>query len=350
MGTKGSVKLYFFLVVLLSLAIAVTIRFPMVLAFLFEADGGRHGMPEGAGMSRMIVELAFTFFTALAMFTMNYFLIRPMEVHGDLKPHRVVLALLLTLLAVFIMSRLFFFLYFINESGPVRRGHRSEFFLINFFVSSLVVGCVFLIRLIFQKQNYKLEMEALKREAIQGRFESLKNQLSPHFLFNSLTALKMLISESPEKAQLYVDSLSKALRYTLRGKEQLVTLREEMEFMEAYLYLIRMRYESNLIIKIDISEALLNRKLPPLTVQTLVENAIKHNEISKRKPLRIEIRTLDDNNLQVSNPIQKKLTEEEGTGFGLTNLSKQFQMLIGRDIRIHQEQGNFIVEIPLIRP
>ncbi len=235
--------------------------------------------------------------------------------------------------------------------SPVGRGRRDEFDYANFFVSGLVVGCILLIRLIFQKQTISLENETLKREALQSQFESLKNQLSPHFLFNSLTALKILIKEAPDTAQNYVNSLSRALRYTLKSNEkQLVTLKEEMEFMQSYLFLIRMRFGDNLSISTNINEDLLSFKLPSLTIQTLVENAIKHNEISKRNPLRIEMLTTEKESLIILNDIHEKITGEEGTGIGLTNLSKQYELLIDKEIAIKNANNKFSVEVPLIRP
>jgi LytS/YehU family sensor histidine kinase len=206
-------------------------------------------------------------------------------------------------------------------------------------------------RLIYQKQSVQIENETLKSEALQSQFESLKNQLSPHFLFNSLTALKTLINESPAIAQDYVSNLSKALRYTLQSNEkQLVTLKEERDFTESYLFLIEMRFNTNLTVIIQIDEKYLGYRLPPLTIQTLVENAVKHNEVSKRKPLTITIQTSDNDNLVVRNEINGKITEEEGTGIGLPNLSKQFQLLLGKDITISHENNEFRVEVPLIKP
>jgi LytS/YehU family sensor histidine kinase len=133
------------------------------------------------------------------------------------------------------------------------------------------------------------------------------------------------------------------------NEKQLVILKEEMEFMESYLFLIRMRFDTNLSVNTSINENYLSHRLPPLTIQTLVENAIKHNEISKLRPLRIDISTTENESLIVLNNIQKKLSEEEGTGIGLTNLSKQFQLLFGKDIIISIENNQFRVEIPLIR-
>ena len=324
----------------------------MVMQYFFEDEGGRNIHGFIPSFTHLGTELLITFIIALLMFTLNFFILNPVEKHGKLKLLNIFLAVVLTVISVYILNELLYSVKNMIDTGPRPRGrgHRDEFDYTNFFVSGLVVGCVLIIRLIFQKQTITLENEALKREALQSQFESLKNQLSPHFLFNSLTALKMLIKEAPGTAQNYVNSLSKALRYTLKSNEkQLVTLREEMEFIESYLFLIRMRFGDNLSINTTISENLLSHNLPPLTIQTLVENAIKHNEISKRNPLNINILTTVNENLLIVNDIQKKITVEEGTGLGLTNLSKQFQLLVNKEITIRIENNKFSVEVPLIR-
>jgi hypothetical protein len=345
---KRLIRQYFLIVTLLSVAIALTIRFPMVMSMLFGESQDHHDPGYGFGFSHFFYEFFVTFIVALLMFTMNYFILRPLEKHGKIKALSLFLAVILTLISVQILNHILFSLSNSFYHELPGRGHRSEFDFTNFFVSALVVGCVLIIRLIFQKQNITLENEQLKREALQSQYESLKNQLSPHFLFNSLTALKTLIDEDSSKAQNYVNSLSKALRYTLQSNEKrLVTLGEEMKFMDSYLYLIRMRYDANLVVKTDIDEGLMQSLLPPLTLQTLVENAIKHNEVSSRKPLLIEIMSTGNYKVVVRNNIQKKLTGEEGTGIGLTNLSKQFRLLIGHDIIIRSDDGCFIVELQL---
>jgi LytS/YehU family sensor histidine kinase len=253
------------------------------------------------------------------------------------------------MISVYILNH-FFYSIRNNIIRVQPHGHRDEFDYTNFFVSALVVGCVLIIRLIYQKQIIKLENETLRREALQSQFESLKNQLSPHFLFNSLTALKTLIRETPETAQNYVNNMSRALRYTLqRNEKRLVTLKEEMNFMDSYLYLIKLRYDTNLIVNTTIPEKYFSYNLPPLTIQTLVENAIKHNEISKEKPLVINIEATDTEKLTVWNVIQLKITEEEGGGIGLINLTKQYQLLIGEEISISNLNGQFRVEVPLIK-
>jgi sensor histidine kinase YesM len=351
---SNSIRQFFVIALLLSFAIAVTIHFPSVMNYFFgEEDRGGTGHGFTPGFTHLFGHLIITYIIALLMFTLNFFILIPLQKHGRLKLLNIFLAVVLTVISVYILNDLFFsILNMIDTQTPPRgRGHRDEFDYTNFFVSGLVVGCVLIIRLIFQKQTITLENETLRREALQSQFESLKNQLSPHFLFNSLTALKTLIKEAPETAQNYVNSLSRALRYTLKSNEkQLVTLKEEMEFMESYLFLIRMRYGDNLTVYTSINENLLLHNLPPLTIQTLVENAIKHNEISKRNTLRINILTTENESLIIVNDIHEKITGEEGTGIGLANLAKQYQLLINKEITIRNENNQFSVEVPLIRP
>lgn len=354
---KNLNRQYFIIVLVLSLAIGVTMHFPNVINYFFgEVDTGRGGRGHDErfimSFTHLGLELLITYIVAILMFTLNFFILKPVEKHRKLKPLSIVLAIVLTVISVYILNHLLFSLKNLIEPPSPRRGPpRNEFDLTNFFVSAMVVGCVLIIRLIFQKQTIHLENEALRREALQSQFESLKNQLSPHFLFNSLTTLKILIQEAPDKAQDFVNSLSRALRYTLQSnEEQLVTLEKEMEFMESYLFLIRMRFSTNLQVVTKVSETLLGYRLPPLTIQTLVENAIKHNEISKRKPLKIQIVTTGTETLVIENEIQVKRTGEEGTGIGLTNLAKQFQLLAGKEIMVRKENNLFTVEIPLIRP
>jgi len=343
-------KQYFIIAFLLSLAIAVTIQFPMMMNFIFGEEGGRHRDVMLLTFSEVGAELLITLVLAFLMFTLNFFILKPVDVRRKLTVMNIALAISLTVISVYILNNLFYSIKGLIIPANRPHGHR-DFDFTNFFVSALVIGCILIIRLIYLKQIINLENEKLRREALQSQFESLKNQLSPHFLFNSLTALKTLIREAPETAQNYVNSLSRALRYTLQSNEkQLVTLNEEMVFMDSYLYLIKLRFDTNLSIDISISEEFSSLKLPPLTVQTLVENAIKHNEISKEKPLLIHIETTGNGTLLVWNEIQEKITEEEGTGIGLANLSKQFQLLTGGDIAISNHENRFRVEVPLIKP
>ena len=350
MQNRRSQEQYFIIAFLLSLTIALILRFPMVMSMIFNEEEGRHHFDVEEGITYFLAETTITFIVAFAMFIMNFFILKPFDKHRRLKFKNILVAIVLTLIFVSLLNHLLFDLSRFIESFPTRRGHKDEFDVTNFFVSVIVISCILIIRLIHQKQIYELENEKLRLEGLQSQFESLKNQVSPHFLFNSLTAMKTLIRESPEIAGKYVDHLSLVLRYTLQSNEKkLVSLREELDFTDSYLFLIKMRYDSNLIIQFDIDTKQTQLMLPPLTLQTLVENSIKHNEISKRNPLSIRINTTPNETLVVSNPIQEKLTKEEGTGIGLSNLSKQYQLLGNKTINIHKMNNEFKVEVPLIK-
>lgn len=167
-------------------------------------------------------------------------------------------------------------------------------------------------------------------------------------LFNSLNTLRSLIRETPGKAQEYLQELSRVLCYTLQENEcRSVTLREEMDFVNAYIFLLKMRYEDNLVFDIDLGKEYESKQLPPMSVQLLIENAVKHNEISNRHSLTISVRS-DHDSLTVSNPIQPKLTHSGGTGIGLVNLSKRYNLLYKKDISIKEDASIFSVTIPLI--
>jgi sensor histidine kinase YesM len=342
---------YFTIAILLSLAIGITIHFPAIMSYIFDGNEGRRGGRDNMTLSHLSTELAITILVAFLMFTLNYFIFRPVDKRGKLGIWSLMLGILLTVVSVFILNIFLFSQFSHVKILSHGRGFREEFIYENFFVAGLVIGCILVIRLIYQKQMVQLENESLRREALQSQFESLKNQLSPHFLFNSLTALKTLIYEAPATAQDYVNNLSKALRYTLQSNEkQLVTLKEEMSFMESYLFLIKLRFDTNLTITSSIIEEYYSYRLPPLTIQTLVENAVKHNEISRRRPLTIMIQTTENESLIVWNEIQEKITSERGTGIGLANLSKQYQLLLDKNITISIENKQFRVEFPLIKP
>ena len=343
---------YFGIAFLLSLVIGITIQFPLIIGVLFAEEGGGGGhRREAFNAGVEILEFINTFTVTFLLFTLNFYLLKPFARHHKLKLKSVLLAFVLSFISVMILVLIYNLIkpYAGSEINISR--HHDKLLFQNLFAAALVFGSIFIIRLIYQKQTYELENEKLRTESLQSQFESLKNQMSPHFLFNTLTALKSLIRESPDLAGQYVNHLALVLRYTLQGNEKkTVTLREEMEYTESYLFLIEMRYGTNLTIKMNIQEKFKGMEIPPLTIQTLIENAVKHNEISNKNPLEIVIQTTESGGLTVCNRIQKKLTPEHGTGIGLTNLSKQFQLLGESDIQISQADNVFCVTIPLIKP
>ena len=203
--------------------------------------------------------------------------------------------------------------------------------------------------LIAWRQQIMLENERLKTENLRSRYDVLINQMNPHFFFNSLNSLAMLVREERNADALnYIDRLSDTFRYIIRsGRNMLTTLRDELAFLDAYKYLLEVRYAGKLFIDTQIPETCMERLLPVLSLQPLVENAVKHNTITRTKPLHVTI-AVENGMLVVSNPIQPKIDDsEQGTGIGLKNLASRYRLLTEREITVSDEQGVFVVRLPL---
>jgi sensor histidine kinase YesM len=338
------------IVALISLGMSILVHFNSILESLAIKGGSGHSYRRESPTD-VFLEIIITSMVAFCTFILNYYLVKPFNHSKRISFTRIMIAIVLTLVSVFILSDLFFSLKHAVNSVTNPDRFNLLFFFRDLFTATVVLGCVFLIRVINDRQATKLENEKLIRKNLEGQYESLKNQVSPHFLFNSLTALKELISYDRENALLYVSHLSHVLRHTLQSNEnQTICLIDEMESVRSYLFLVKMRYDNNLRIGFRIDEKYNTFRLPPLVIQSLIENAIKHNEISKRNPLFIEILTTDKNTLIVTNTIREKLSTEPGTGIGLSNLSKQYGLLNAGDIVISRSEYEFKVELPLLKP
>jgi sensor histidine kinase YesM len=195
------------------------------------------------------------------------------------------------------------------------------------------------------------ETEQLKKENLQSQFEVLKGQVNPHFLFNSLNSLSSLINDDPQKAEKFLDEMSKVYHYLLRTNEDgLTTLRAEMDFINSYSHLLKTRFGFGLDIKITIEDRFLNFLLPPLTLQLLVENAVKHNMILKDSPLHIYIFTTNSRKLIVSNNQQRKNHIVASNKVGLCNIAKKYRLLNQEEINVRDDGKEFAVVVPLIHP
>ena len=198
------------------------------------------------------------------------------------------------------------------------------------------------------RQTY-LEKEELTKIQWQTRFNSLKSQVNPHFLFNSLNALSALIEESPAQASQFVDELSKMYRYLLQANDrELVMLSTELTFVESYAHLLQTRHGAGIIVRMSVADDHLTRSLPPLTLQLLVENAVKHNIILASRPLLIEIATTEAGQLRVRNNLQRKNARNVSNGVGLANIAAKYQMLAQTDIIVRDEDEHFTVLLPLL--
>ncbi len=216
-------------------------------------------------------------------------------------------------------------------------------------VVAILYGWIY--RLGTQRQAMAVENEQLKTENLITRYNMLVSQVNPHFFFNSLNSLAMLVrGKHDDKALTYIDQLSYTFRYILQnGQNTLMTLDEEIRFAEAYAYLFRIRYADKLFFDISVEERYRNWLLPALTLQPLIDNAVKHNTITKSRPFRISIRT-EEGFLVVSNPLIPKLQPEPGTGIGLENLRNRWELITGRQIEVRNADGEFVVRLPLQKP
>lgn len=236
--------------------------------------------------------------------------------------------------------------------GPYADGLVTN--LVNNSLIGIVLNTIFIISLeawIFFKDSYtsKLKAEQLERELSQIRFEVLKNQLNPHFLFNSLNVLSGLIARDQNKAQQFIDEFAMIYRYVLETIEQkVVTVNDELEFLQSYIFLQQLRYGSGLSFNLKISAKVLKHYLPPLSLQIVVENAIKHNVITEQHPLQIDIFDKDEN-LIIRNSMKRKVTGAASTGIGQQNLVKRYSGLGGIIPTFDVVNNDYVVELPLLK-
>jgi len=192
------------------------------------------------------------------------------------------------------------------------------------------------------------EKEMLKRESLKAELNALKTQVNPHFLFNNLNTLSSIIPEDPKLAVDFVQQLSKLYRHILEVKdEQSILLQDELDVLKAYAFLLQTRFGNNLDVVIDVPEEKLNKRIVPLSLQILMENAIKHNIVSSDKPLKIEVFALNGK-LVVSNNLQKKNQVNESTGIGLDNIRNRYKLLGNGHVEVTENGSDFTVSIPLI--
>ena len=198
------------------------------------------------------------------------------------------------------------------------------------------------------KETFR-QNEELKNRQIRTQYEVLQNQMSPHFLFNSLNTLSAVIPEDPAAAVSFTEKLSDVYRYILQNRErEIVTLQEEVDFVKSYLYLLHMRYPDNLTCSFSIGKEYLSQYIPPLTLQMLVENAIKHNTISRSRPLHIEVVAEERKYVVVKNNLQKKASLDKSTRTGLENIRMRYRILTKREMEVEENTDSFCVAVPLI--
>ena len=204
-------------------------------------------------------------------------------------------------------------------------------------------------RLVFNNYEISKTNSALLKTNAETRYEVLKNQVNPHFLFKSFNTLNSLIVSDQQAAVQFVNNMSDVFRYVLKSNEvDVISLEEELRYIGAYIDMLKGRHGNKLQVKIEVQPEYLYHRLPPMALQILGENAVKHNIVSNSKPLQIHIYAHNEDQLTVSNNLQKRKITEPGTNLGLYNLNQRCKYLSNRDLLIEQGPARFSVTVPLI--
>jgi len=233
--------------------------------------------------------------------------------------------------------------------------HGTEFIRVTLIILGvLVLMSIILLTIEISSQFFKhwknslIEIEKYRAESLQAQLQNLKNQINPHFLFNNLSVLSSLVYKDQDKAVEFINQLSKVYRYLLDNQNsELVTVEQELLFINSYTFLLRIRFGDNLIIRTGIIKADRQKLIPPFALQILIENAIKHNELSSEHPLTISMESLHET-LSVSNNLQLKSQHEPGSQTGLQNIKARYKFFTDRPLEIVQNTENFTVKIPLL--
>ena len=209
-----------------------------------------------------------------------------------------------------------------------------------------VYETVFLIK---ERQEDFAAVEKLERAKAEAQLEALKNQIDPHFMFNSLNTLSYLIENEPDKAILFNEKLADIYRYILMHKnDELITLKEEIEFANNYFTLLQLRFGEGVTFDYQVKEDYHNYLVPPVSLQILLENAVKHNQFDENYPLLINLQFLKER-LLFSNNLRKKTLNRPSSKLGLKNLGERYELITGQKIKAEEKAGQFVVEVPLLK-
>jgi two-component system, LytTR family, sensor kinase len=267
------------------------------------------------------------------------------------KAHPLIILFLLSLVNVIIASAVSLVVMDILLHVPVIVDYDNTKLLMGFgFRVNLFLHCINAIVFFMNKlKKAQLETEHLKKITMEAQFEALRNQINPHFMFNCFNVLSTLVYKDPDASAKFITQISNVYRYLLNSQERkVVSLQDELSFMESYLYLLQIRYGENLIVQKEINASPTDRYIAPAALQMLIENAIKHNVVSKTNPLTIKIFSTP-NAIVVTNNLQEKQVKEESTNRGLQNIQSRYQLLSDDPVIVDKTETEFRVQIPLLQ-
>ncbi len=245
------------------------------------------------------------------------------------------------------LTLFFFSVVFKQEINETFFSEIRESVIISIIVSTIIMSFFTARGFLLAWRQAAINVEKIKREHVSSQYEALKNQVNPHFLFNSLNALSSLVYDHPDKAIEFINRLSDVYRYVLDSKDkEAVPVTEELDFVRAYSFLLKTRYEDNIEIEFDVVAS--EGYVPPMSLQMLLENVVKHNEISDEYPMKITLRD-KDSYIFVANRLQLKEKNTGMSGIGLDNIKSRYSVLTDRPVQIDQTGHEFIVGLPILQ-
>jgi len=254
----------------------------------------------------------------------------------------------ITLLGLFCLRLFSYFVFGGTSVEAFLNTERFEYYYFGLWITLVIVAVFHTIYFYNKYQQNKLKEQKVIAGTASAKFDALKNQLDPHFLFNSLNVLTSLIEENPSKAQKFTTSLSKVYRYVLEQKsKELITVNEELQFAKTYMSLLKMRFEDSIVFTMPERSSNPESKVVPLSLQLLLENAVKHNMVTSSKPLHVKIYE-DKGYLVVENNLQPKQIVKKSSGVGLNNIMQRYKLLTKKQIDINKQAHSFAVAIPML--
>ncbi|MCK7589865.1 2TM domain-containing protein [Subsaxibacter sp. CAU 1640] len=257
-------------------------------------------------------------------------------------------SVIVTMIGLFIMNAFQYIAYRGISWTDFIEGQRWSQYRFGLWITLTIVIIFHIVYFYNRYQQTKVKEQKVIAGSANARFDALKNQLDPHFLFNSLNVLTSLIDENPENAQKFTTSLSKVYRYVLEQKNKdLVSVDEELDFARTYMLLLKMRFEDSIIFEIPEKANNPESKVVPLSLQLLLENAVKHNMVTTSKPLHVKIYE-SNGMLVVENNLQPKQIVKKSSGVGLANIQQRYELLTNKKVNINQQANSFAVAIPML--
>ncbi len=303
---------------------------------------------------RLLVNFLFTMMYTFSLYASNMFLFWKLDSYFEDKfsVKRLTLgfigSFLVSLAVIFLMHLFEEVVYNKNSFDYFLANEKPSSYLASIIITFFVTLSIYTISFYKAYNENKVKEQKIIAGTANAKFESLKNQIDPHFLFNSLNVLSSLIEENPDNAQRFTISLSKIYRYVLEQKDkELVSVEEELAFAKTYMNLLKMRFENSLFYELPTTAINPDAKVVPLSLQLLLENTVKHNVVSEQRPLHIRI-YIEGDYLAVQNDYQKKEVLQERQGVGLQNIVNRYGIITNRKVLIIQNEKTFTVKIPLL--